>query len=333
MGYSFNFRELNYLPDNFLTRYVIQIGAVAQVVLFSLGLSDRLNRTRKMLASEKIEKEKLAREKEIEKKRLIELQRNELEQQVTERTKELEETLTQLKISASDLRELNEVKSRLFSIISHELKSPLTTVDSYLNLFINHYNKLSQEELSDLSDKTRFSLQNLTLLMDNLLLWSRLQQDNLTFNPIEIDLRKVVDKSVKLFSLLLEQKKIKLKIEHEVDDTILMADKDMLEFVIRNLLHNSIKFTPKHGQVKIAARSINNLSNISIEDSGIGMTNQMIVQILNKGEGFTRNGTEQEKGSGIGLLMCKDFVEKNGGSLDIKIQKGTIVSFTVPLCK
>lgn len=330
-GILFIFRELSYLPDNFLTRYVVQIGAVAQVVLFSLGLSDRLNRTRKLLATETIEKEKLEREKEMEKKRLIEKQRNELESQVKERTKELEDTLEQLKLSESELRELNQVKSKLFSIISHELKSPLTTVDSYLNLFINHYSKLSKEELSDLSDKTRSSLQNLTLLMDNLLLWSRLQQDSLNFNPSNVDLRRVVDKAIKLFSLLMEEKCIKLSIEHEVDETILLADKDMLEFVVRNLLHNSIKFTPKNGQIKISARTNHEFSSISIEDTGIGMSNEIIGQIMLHGESITRNGTEQEKGSGIGLLMCKDFVEKNGGELEIDGKKGTKVTFSVPV--
>ncbi|WP_425390001.1 7TM diverse intracellular signaling domain-containing protein [Ekhidna sp.] len=329
-GVLFIFRELHYLPDNFFTRYIIQIGAVAQVVLFSLGLSDRLNRTRKMLALETIEREKIEREKEMEKKQLAEKQKDELERQVKERTKELEETLNQLKLSESDLRELNQVKSKLFSIISHELKSPLTTVDSYLNLFINHYNKLSPEEISELSDKTRFSLQNLILLMDNLLLWSQLQQDSLTFNPTNVDLRKALDKSLKLFTPLLEQKKIKIEIEAGVDETILNADKDMLEFVVRNLIHNSIKFTPKNGKIKIVAEHDADLTRVSIIDTGIGMTNEMIQKILDKEEGFTRTGTEQEKGSGIGLLMCKDFIEKNHGKLEISAKQGTTVSFCLP---
>ncbi|WP_370088901.1 7TM diverse intracellular signaling domain-containing protein [Ekhidna sp.] len=329
-GILFIFRELNYLPDNFLTRYIVQIGAVAQVVLFSLGLSDRLNRTRKMLALETIEKEKIAREKEMEKKLLAEKQKDELERQVKERTKELEETLSQLKISESELRELNQVKSKLFSIISHELKSPLTTVDSYLNLFINHYNKLTPEEISELSDKTRFSLQNLILLMDNLLLWSRLQQESLTFNPTKVDLRKAIDKSLKLFTLSLEQKKIRIEIESGVDDAMVHADKDMLEFVVRNLIHNSIKFTPKNGRIKITAENNEGYSRISIIDTGIGMTKDMIRQILDREESFTRVGTEQEKGSGIGLLMCKDFIEKNDGTLEISTDKGTTVTFSLP---
>ncbi|MEL7145196.1 MAG: sensor histidine kinase [Bacteroidota bacterium] len=329
-GILFIFRELDYFTwDNFFTQYIVQVGAVAQVVLFSLGLSSRLNRTRKMLAHEKLEKEKLARTQEIEKKRLIESQRNQLEAEVTARTKELQETLQQLRLSESELRELNQVKSKLFSIISHELKSPLTTVDAYLNLFIKHYHKLSQEELSDLSNKTRFSLQNLTLLMDNLLLWSRLQQDRLTFNPVSVDLRRLIDKSVKLFTLLLEQKNIRLSIDDEVNESILYADKDMLEFVVRNLIHNAIKFTPKNGEITLSVSQRNGLSTVAIADTGIGMTNDMISQVLTKGESFTRSGTEQEKGSGIGLLMCKDFIEKNGGELRITVEHGTTVSFTV----
>ena len=332
-GVLFIFRELYDISDNFLTRYVIQIGAVAQVVLFSLGLSDRLNRTRKMLATQTIEKEKIALEREMERKALIERQKDELEKLVKDRTKELEKTLTQLRLSEKELRELNEVKSKLFSIISHELKSPLTTVDSYLNLLIKHYNKLSPEEISELSDKTRFSLQNLTMLMDNLLLWSRLQQNNLSFNPVEVDLRKVVDKSIRLFILLIEQKHIKLEVDHEIDEAILYADKDMIEFVVRNLLHNSIKFTPKNGKIKLSASCDNGLSRINISDTGIGMTSEMINQILIENQNLTRNGTEQEKGSGIGLIMCKDFVEKNGGKLEIKAGKGTKVSFSIPLYK
>ncbi|MEP1034461.1 sensor histidine kinase [Ekhidna sp.] len=329
-GILFILRELHYLSDNFLTRYIVQIGAVAQVVLFSLGLSDRLNRTRKMLAMETIEKEKIAREKEMEKKKLAEKQKDELETQVKERTSELEDILRQLKISEGELRELNQLKSKLFSIISHELKSPLTTVDSYLNLFINHYNKLSPEEISELSDKTRFSLQNLTLLMDNLLLWSQLQQDSLSFNPIKVDLRKAIDKSIKLFSLMIEQKKIRIEIDAAIDEIVLQADKDMTEFVVRNLIHNAIKFTPKNGRIKMSAKNEGKCSSISIIDTGIGMTKDMIRQILEQEEGFTRTGTEQEKGSGIGLLMCKDFIEKNGGKLEISTDKGTNVTFYLP---
>lgn len=327
----FIFRELDYLRDNFLTQYIIQIGAVAQVVLFSLGLSDRLNRTRKMLATQTIEKEKLAKEREMERKLMVEKQKIELENQVKQRTLELEQALEQIKVSESELRALNKVKTKLFSIISHELKSPLSTVDSYLNLFIKHYNKLTQEEIAELSEKTRLSLHNLILLMDNLLTWSRLQQEDIQFNPVEIDLRKVVDKSIKLFALLIEQKKLRINISSEIDEVMLCADKDMSEFIVRNLLHNAIKFTPIDGEITISSKELDGKTQVCILDSGIGMPAEMIDKILNQEERISRNGTEREKGSGMGLLMCKDFVERNGGSLEINSSpSSTEVSFILP---
>ncbi|NQZ76909.1 MAG: sensor histidine kinase [Ekhidna sp.] len=327
----FIYREFNYLPDNFFTQYIIQVGAVAQVVLFSFGLSSRLNRTRKMLAKQTIEKEKLALEKETEKKQLIEKQKNELEVLVKERTHELEAAMDQLRSSESELRELNEVKSKLFSIVSHELKSPLTTVDSYLNLLINHSSKLSQEKLSELSDKTKLSLQNLTRLMDNLLIWSQMQQSNLIFQPVKIDFRKSIDKSIKLFQPLLDQKSIKIELDNQIDEIYLYGDKEMFAFVMRNLIHNSIKFTPKEGKIRVGVDLNEEEANIYVVDSGIGMPASLINQLLDKGISSTRYGTEHEKGSGIGLLLCKDFVEKNGGRMKIKSNKGTEVSFTIPL--
>lgn len=329
-GILFIFQELNYLNHSFITQYVVQIGAVAQVILFSLGLSSRLNLTQKMLNQQTLEKEKLAKQQEAEKKRFLEKQRNRLEDKVKQRTKELETTLKQLKASESDLRELNMVKTRLFSIISHELKSPLTTVDSFLNLLINHYKKLTPEELSELSNQTQFALQNLTLLLDNLLLWSRLQQDKVRFEPQQLELYRLIDRAIKLFAMLIKQKNINIKVDSNVDDVVLFGDKDMLEFITRNLLHNAIKFTPKNGNIDISASTDDSVVTISISDSGVGMSKDMIHQILNKGQGFTREGTEQEKGSGIGLIICKDFVEKNGGTLNIKSEKGTSVIFSLP---
>lgn len=330
-GILFIFMELGYLPDTFFTRYVVQIGAVAQVILFSFGLSSRLNRTRKRLSVETIEKERMARQQEIDKKNLIERERKKLEKQVKNRTQELESILTQLKLSEEELRELNQVKNRLFSIISHELKNPLTTVDSFLNLMINHHDKLTENERADLSNKTKFALQNLTLLLDNLMQWSRLQQERLVFLPKPLGLLKVVERSIKLFKLLIDQKNLTIEISSDLIQYSVYADKDMLEFIIRNIIHNSIKFTPKNGRIFVSAESYqDHLIKCSITDSGVGMNQEMITQILDGNKAFSTTGTEEEKGSGLGLIMCKDFVQKNGGELHIESKRGTSVSFTIP---
>lgn len=331
-GVLFIFRELGYLPDNFFTRYLLQYGVAAQVILFSLGLASRLNQTRKKLSDEIIQKEKLRRKQEIEKKEIIEQQRNQLEQKVKERTQELELLLDKISHSENKLRELNALKDRLFSIISHDLKSPLTTVDSFLNLLLNHHQKMTDEEFAVVSNKTKFALQNLSLLLDNLLHWSRLQQNYVSFNPVRTAILPLVEKNIKLFRLLLEEKQLRLQVKEAQLDHEVWVDRDMIDFVVRNVLHNAIKFSPKNSRIEIEGAMLEDYLSVKITNQGVGMTQKEISQILEQGESFTKTGTEKEKGTGIGLLMCKDFIERNGGHMEITSHpQGTAVSFTAPL--
>jgi signal transduction histidine kinase len=258
--------------------------------------------------------------------------KKELEIKIKERTKELEESVMKLRKSESDLMDLNQVKDRLFSIISHDIKNPLTTLDSFLNLLMNHHDKLTNEEFSDLSSKTKFALQNLRLLLENLLQWSRLQQNHLPFNPDKIKVSEPIKRNLKLFSLMIEQKKIDVKTQFINDDIEVWADKDMIEFIARNLIHNALKFTPKGGNVNIRVDKNDGMVTVSVDDSGKGMSKNEIDRILIAGEGFSSVGTENERGNGIGLLMCKDFVERNGGELSINknSEGGTTVIFEVP---
>lgn len=330
-GILFIFRELGYLPDNFFTRYFMQFGAAAQVILFSLGLADRLNRTREKLAEEILEKERIAREREIEKNKKVEIKNEELERLVKNRTQELESVLDKITRSETELRELNQIKDRLFSIISHDLKNPLTTVDSFLNLLIQHYDKLSKEDLQELSNKTKFALQNLIILLDNLLQWSRMQQNYLSFQPESVDVDAAVSKTIRLFHLLLEEKEIDIQLHNPDPEMQAWGDKNMFEFVLRNLIHNALKFTTKKGSITIDIRKEGEFVAIIVTDSGVGMKQTEIDRILTLGEAFTKTGTEKEQGSGIGLLMCKDFIERNGGELMISSSKiGTCVSFQIP---
>ncbi len=330
-GILFIFRELGYLPDNFFTRYLLQYGVAAQVVLFSMGLASRLNRTRKNLSDEIIKKEKLKNEQEIEKKRIVEEQKDKLEQKVKERTLELELLVDKITSSENKLRDLNALKDRLFSIISHDLKSPLTTVDSFLNLLINHHTKLSSDEMAELSGKTKAAIQNLTLLLDNLLHWSRMQQDYMSFNPITTTLGGLIEKNHRLFRLLIEEKQLQVTIDPGIAEVKVWADKDMLDFVFRNLLHNAIKFSPNGGLIIVNSEVDGDYLNVTVEDRGVGMTQVDIDNILIYNTGFTKQGTDQERGTGIGLLMCKDFVNRNSGELTItRLNQGTRVNFSVP---
>lgn len=331
-GILFNIREMGYLEDNLFTRYAVQIGAIAQVVLFSLGLSSRLNLTRSMLAQEKLENEILKRKQETERKNLIETQRNQLEQKVKERTHELEEALQKVTISEAKLRELNTVKDKLFSIISHDLKTPLTTVASFLDLMMNHLDKLSPEELSTLSSKTKYALQNLTLLLDNLLYWSRMQLDFIAFNPEPVPLNVTIDRTLKLFSLLIEDKSLTITSKIPKSENVAWGDKEMIAFVVRNLLHNALKFTPRSGKISLSTSVHDGMIMLSVQDTGMGMSADRIDHLLSEGGNNSMPGTENEAGTGIGLIMCKEFVERNGGELTIASSpSGTRVSFTVPM--
>lgn len=329
-GVLFILRELNYLPENFSTRYFLEIGATAQVILFSLGLSDRYNRTKAKLANEILEKEQLEKSQILEKNTLIEKQRKNLEAKVRERTDDLEKQIKLTKASESELYKLNAVKDKLFSLISHELKNPLVTVDSFLNLFINHYDRLTEEEKIDLGLNTHQALQRLTLLLDNLLQWSRMQQNDFVFQPSQVSVNESFNRAKKLYELPLNAKNIVLESNLNQGRLSVWADKNMLDFIFRNLLSNAIKFTPSGGSIFISASEMNQMVEISVKDTGSGINQFEIEKILN-GISFSKDGTENEKGTGIGLLMCKDFIERNGGEFKIiSDEKGTDFIFLLP---
>lgn len=329
----FIFREVNLLPDHFFTRYVVQVGVVAQVVLFSLGLSNRLTRTQHELAQQKVAKERLEREKEIERKLLIEKQKEELEEEVANRTqdlqekkKELEISITKLRDSEQQLRELNELKDKLFSVIAHDLRSPLSTLDSFLNLLTKHSHKLSPEQLDKLSVQTKQSLANLSLLLDNLLQWAFSHMQSHLIRPEKINLGEAIDHNLVLAQLEANQKSINL-VKQITDDGVIEADKDMLDFVLRNLLNNAIKFSNKGGTVYVMAKHVNEQWQISIRDEGVGISEDNLTKVLDKEMFYSSRGTQQEKGIGIGLSLCQEFVQKHGGTLWVESKEGQGATF------
>ncbi|MEJ7826845.1 MAG: sensor histidine kinase [Segetibacter sp.] len=336
-GALFITRELRLLPDNFLTRYLIQIGTLVQVILFALGLASRLNNTRIQLANEIVEKERLALEREIEKKELFEKQKAELQLQVEEQTADLkrknlqlEDIILQLKNSELKLTQLNQLKDKLFSIISHDLRNPLATMQSTLKLITEHHNKLDEDEKKKLSHEAQASLDNLNQLLYNLLQWSRSQMNLLQFKEERFGIHPVLINCVKVLQLNAHIKNIRIHVVAE-ENLYGYADKDMIEFVIRNLLSNAIKFSYRDSDVYVKATLHKNLIKLQVLDSGIGLSASKIKKLLELNESITRRGTEKEKGTGLGLLISKDFIEKNGGSLHIESEpgKGSCFSFSI----
>lgn len=300
-GILFIVRELSWISDNLLTQYAVQYGVIAQVVLFSLGLSSRLNQAQ-------IKVTQLELDKERERKQILEEQSQILKQKVAEQT--------------ADLRELNQLKNKLLSIISHDLRNPLVSLDSFLNLLINHHDRLSEQERITLTQKARQSLGNLNQLLSNLLLWSRSQMNQISFSPQLLDIQSVIDNCIKLHSLDIELKNITIKTNFQLTKPV-FADSEMLDFIVRNLLGNAIKFSHKSGLVKVVVEETNDYHKICVIDEGIGLTEEQIDKILSSKVINSTRGTAKEKGSGLGLVLCKEFIEIHGGKLEISSESNT----------
>lgn len=334
-------RELNLINENFLTRYLVQIGVLVQTVVFSLGLSHRLNEMRIQLSNELLEKERLALEKEREKKQLIEQQKKELHLEVQQQTAslkrkniQLKETIAQLKESKEQLTQLNEVKNKLFSIISHDLRNPLATMQSFMKLLTEHHNKLTAEEKQKIFIEAQQSLDNLNQLLYNLLEWSKSQMNLLQFKPEKLNVQMAIEHSIRLLKLHAHMKQITIITEFNEQLTA-YADVQMTEVIIRNLLGNAIKFSPRNSKVIVKAYEQDNEIHICVEDEGIGMNENKLHNLLELKPAFSRKGTEKEKGSGLGLLICKEFIQKNKGAFSIHSEagKGSSFKFTLPLYK
>jgi signal transduction histidine kinase len=335
---AFIIRETGFMSDNFFTRYMVQYAVLIQAVVLSLGLASRLNRMRLQLTTETLEKERLALEREKEKKELIQQQKQELQEQVKEKTADLylkntllEETVEQLKESENKLSELNQVKDKLFSVVSHDLRNPLATMQSFLKLITDHEEKLSGEEREKLFFEAQQSLNNMNELLYNLLQWSKSQMNLLQFRPDKISLKAVVDAATRLVQLHAHMKQVQVK-TNIPEGLHAYADRDMIEFVIRNLLSNAIKFSQRNSAVEIIVFAENNQVEIRIVDNGIGLSEAKRKKLLDKHTTISRRGTEKEKGTGLGLLISKEFIAKNQGQLRIESVpgKGSVFSFAIP---
>lgn len=334
----FIFREVGLLPDTAVTQYAAQFGVIAQLILFSLGLAYRITRMQQDLNERKLEQERLEREKEIERKQLIEAQKTELKVLVAKRTAdlnkkthELEHTVTRLKLSEANYRQLNELKNKFFSIISHDLKSPVAVLDAFLNILINFPNDLSADELRVLAERTNRSVKNLVTLLDNLLQWSRSQMDALDYRPEPIPLSDAVQQITELLQTNAELKNISLTYNNFAD-IIAWADRNMLEFILRNLISNAIKFTAPGGHVNISGSKTGKFIKIDVMDDGVGIAAEDLQHLFRLDRSNSTKGTANEAGTGLGLILCKEMVQKCGGQIKVSSQpgQGSVFSFTLP---
>ncbi len=247
-----------------------------------------------------------------------------------ERARELAHLNAQLADSEKMLKELNSSKDKLFSIIAHDLKSPFQPLIGLSEILIEEYDSLTQEERDRFIRELNNTIKNQYKLVENLLDWSRIQTGRMEFLPEKINLADSVDSNISLLSQNALIKNIEL-INQVPNDIFVIADLNMLQSVIQNLVSNAIKFTKPNGKVTISSQTRKNDIEISIADNGVGMLQEVKENLFKIDKHQSTLGTAQEKGTGLGLIICKELVEKNGGKIwvESEINKGSKFTFTL----
>jgi signal transduction histidine kinase len=228
---------------------------------------------------------------------------------------------------SEELERLNQVKDKFFSIISHDLRSPINALSGLLDLLDK--GAVSASELPKHIKELKARFNHTRTLLNNLLDWTLLQMDKLSVQAAKIDVYNIVEENIQLLTSV-QSKDIRL-INEVPRNAIGFADSNTINLVIRNLITNAIKFTNDGGTVRIAAREKETEWLVSVKDNGVGMNDDVLKMLFDKTAPYTTRGTANEKGTGLGLILCKEFVEKNGGRIWVESEdgKGSTFFFTL----
>lgn len=236
-----------------------------------------------------------------------------------------------LKQSELSLRDANATKDKFFSIIAHDLKNPFNAIMGFSNLLYEDFDDFTETDKRKFIKNIWDAAESTYKLLENLLHWSRAQTGNISYKPEHVDLSIVANENITVLKPHAEGKRIKLS-SNIGYTTEVFADTNMIHTVIRNLVSNAVKFTKKGGSVTISSRADGEFEQICITDTGIGISKENISKLFKIDEQFKTDGTANEKGTGLGLILCKEFVEKNGGRIwvESELGKGSKFCFTVP---
>lgn len=243
---------------------------------------------------------------------------------------------TFLRNTNEELKKLNEMKDRFFSIVSHDLRSPFAGILTMTDIIKNHANTFSKEELISMLQSLNETAQQTYKFIEDLLEWSRSQMGRIQMNIVEEDLYTIVTGTI---LTLKQQAEIKnIEIDSRIQSgTFAMFDNNMMATIVRNLISNAIKFTPKGGKITLKAEAIEKegkrFIRLAVSDTGVGMTEQQVANLFSLDKVQSTPGTEKEKGTGLGIMICRDFINKMNGELSVesKLNEGTTFFVDVPL--
>lgn len=238
----------------------------------------------------------------------------------------------EINLKNEKLQKINSEKDKFFSIIAHDLRSPFTSIIGFSELLVEQVNEKYDDGIRKYADIILQSSQKAMDLLMNLMEWSRSQTGRIEFNPEYIEMVKHINDISQLYSIIANQKSITLTKVLPTNAPV-HADKAMLNTIFRNLISNAIKFTNRGGEIILSVEAKQNELTISIADSGIGISEDRIEKLFQIDESFSTPGTQNEKGTGLGLILCKEFVEKHGGKIwaESKEGNGSTFQFTLPI--
>jgi PAS domain S-box-containing protein len=236
-----------------------------------------------------------------------------------------------LQKSEMELKELNATKDKLFSIIAHDLKSPFNSILGLSELLKEDASECEPQNILEYSKMINASATQAYNLLENLLDWARMQQGKVSILKESVDLKREVNSVFYLMNSQMEAKNI-TGINEVKEGFTLYADLNIAKTVLRNLISNAVKFTNPGGFVKVSASDNNGTTTVSVTDNGVGMEAEVIKKLFSPGEYYSTNGTRNEKGTGLGFTLCKEFIEKLGGAIQVESEKGkgSTFSFMIP---
>jgi len=252
--------------------------------------------------------------------------------QIEKQQIQLQEAYEKLSESEKHLRELNATKDKFFSIVAHDLKNPFNTLIGFSDVLVNNYDALGIEQMKEIHQHILSASRRGFNLLENLLEWSRAQTGRIKWKPEIIDLKDVIGDIMELLVSTANSKQIEL-IDNIPENSLVFADNNMINTVIRNLISNALKFTLPNGKVIVSCQQESMMRLISVEDNGLGISDEDQQKLFRIDVNHSTVGTADEKGTGLGLILCKEFIEKNNGTIWIESQlgKGSKFIFTLPV--
>ena len=248
--------------------------------------------------------------------------------------KELSKLVQNLEKKNEELSELNTMKNKFFTIIAHDVRNPFSGILGLSQILAEDFETMEREEAKKMIGLIHNSTTKCFKLLENLLQWAKSQLNSIEVNPSNNELSPLVEKIFDIYQLQADNKKITLK--SEVPSSIYYyADQNLVDLVIRNLINNAVKFTRENGIITISNRIENDKLFISVKDTGMGIPPEIANNLFKLGTNVTRKGSNKEDGTGLGLLVCSEFVKKSGGDIFVEseVEKGSIFTFTLPLRK